>query len=248
MGFFSRLNKALAGNDQTDAPAQTLARPCPPKHVGGLIGHFGLEQWWFEELTEADRQLIRARYQPMGMPANYDSLTGGGTIFSAQTTASWLMTLAGWFKPAEPQEADLILRIAEKAWQVKDVLAPSKGAEATFSRHLALGGISEAYYRFRENPTYFERSMEAARLQIAMQKDAARAWKQQEIDLARRTGSPAPKDIILPSHQGYKRMAIVLEQSKQFDEAIALVCEARAAGWSGDWDKRIERLKKKLSK
>lgn len=248
MGFFSRLGKALAGNEQTDAPAQAQARPRPTKRVGGSIGHFGLEQWWFEELSEADRQLIRARYQPMGMPANHDSLTGGGTIYSSQTTASWLITLAGWFKPAEPQEADLILRIAEKAWQVKDVLAPSRGAEATFSRHLALGGLSETYYRFRENPAYLERSLEAARLQIAMQKDAAKAWKQQEINLARRTGSPAPKDIILPSHKGYKRLAIVLEQNKQYEEAIALVREAKTAGWSGDWDKRIERMKKKLNK
>lgn len=248
MGFFSRLGKALGAKAPTAAPAPVPVQAPSTRRVGGSIGHFDLEQWWFEELSDADRQLIRARYQPMGMPANHDSLTDGSAISPSETTASWLMTLAGWFKPADPQEADLILRIAEKAWQVKDVLAPSKGAEAIFSRHLALGRLSETYYRFRENPTYLERSLEAARLQIAMQKDAAAAWKQQEIDLARMNGSPVPKDITLPFHQGFKRMAIVLEKDKQFDQALTLVREAKASGWSGDWDKRIERLKKKLSK
>ena len=248
MGFFPRLGKSFGRDAQEDAPVGAQIPTVSPKHVGGQIGHFGLEQWWFTELSEADRQLIRARYQPMGTSANHDSLTGGGTISSSQTTALWLITLAGWFKPAEPQEADLILRIADKAWQIKNVLAPSRGAEAIFSRHLALGGLSETYYRFRENPEYLQRSLEAARRQIAAQAEAAAAWKQKEVDLARTTGSSVPKIIALPSHQGYKRMAIVLEQDKQFDQALALVREAKAAGWRGDWDKRIERIEKKLKK
>lgn len=247
MVLFSRLSKVFRRDAQEDPPPSAVIPTSWPKRVGGAIGHYKLEEWWFGELSAADRKLIRARYQPMGVPANQDFLTGGRTLFSSETTALWLMTLAGWFRPAEPQEADLILRIADKAWRVKDVLAPSCGADAVFSRHLALGELSKTYYRFRENPGYLERALEAARLQIAAQAEAAAAWKQLEVELARATGRAIPKNITLPAHQGYKRMAIVLEKERQFDQALALVREAKAAGWSGDWDKRMERLEKKLN-
>lgn len=41
-------------------------------------------------------------------------------------------------------------------------------------------------------------------------------------------------------------MAILLEKEKRFHEALNLVLEAQAAEWQGDWEKRIERLQKKL--
>lgn len=229
MGFFTRLSKALGMNGETNAPAAAQVPTRSTKQVGGSIGYIGLEHWWFEELSESDRQLIRARYHPMGAPAKHDSLTSGRITASSQTTALWLITLAGWFMPADPEEADLILRIAEKAWRMRSTLSPSRGAEAIFSRHLALGALSATYYRFRENPEHLKRSLEAARLQISMQKDAATAWRQQEIDRALETGGPVPKDITLPSHQGYKRMAIVLEQDKKFDQALTLVLRGQSS-------------------
>lgn len=234
MTFLSRLGLARRGGVQN-------------KCSGGAIKHYSLEKWWFSELSEDDRILIRSRYKPLGMKPGEDVLTGRGEFASPQTTAMWLTVLAGWFKPALAKESDLILRIADKAWEVKDVLAPSSGADAVFSRHLALGKLSEIYYRFRESPEYLERSLEAARLQIAMQAAAATAFRQQEIETARVLGLPPPDPIILPTHQGYTRMAIVLEKKKQFNQALNLVREAQAAEWSGDWEKRVQRLEQRLN-
>lgn len=246
MGLFSVFAEALGFNNQVGRSTSSAGvTPAPTKQIGGEIGYFGLEQWWLKELSEADRRLIRARYGPIGTYSNNDPLTSGQIFTTSQSAASWLAGLAGWFKPAVAKEADLILRIADKAWRVNEPSSRARSADAIFARHLAWGALSKIYYRFREKPEYLDRSLEAANRQIAMQAQAANAWRQKQWNLARSTGKP-PTSFDLPSHAGYKRMAIVLEKDNQFDQALALVREAKAAGWNGDWDKRIERLKRKL--
>jgi DNA invertase Pin-like site-specific DNA recombinase len=52
----------------------------------------------------------------------------------------------------------------------------------------------------------------------------------------------------LPSHVGYKQLAIILEKRGQFDEAIKVAKQAKSQGWNGDWDKRIARCESKLDR
>ncbi len=52
----------------------------------------------------------------------------------------------------------------------------------------------------------------------------------------------------LPRHTGYEQLAIIREKEKDHPEAIRLCGEAMAQGWNGDWEKRIQRCKAKLSK
>ncbi len=53
---------------------------------------------------------------------------------------------------------------------------------------------------------------------------------------------------ILPIHLGYRQLAIVREKQGRFTEALELSQRAHAEGWQGDWDRRINRLQKKLDK
>ena len=56
------------------------------------------------------------------------------------------------------------------------------------------------------------------------------------------------KDSILPAHVGYKQLAIIEEKQKNYVEAIRICSEAMGQGWGGDWQKRVERCKKKIQK
>lgn len=222
------------------------------QQIKGEIGHHGLQEWWFHELSESDRELILSTYRPLGMsPDAPSSLIHGDIYFSSANTASWLTVLAGWFMGAAPGKRELAIRIADKAWELKDKPGPSQGADNVFSRHLALGGMMKIYYRHRDKPEHFNRAVECALLQIAMQEDAMQAWLEQEANRLARLQLYTP-DYVTPSpstppeHPGYKQMAILLEKEKRFHEALNLVLEAQAAEWQGDWEKRIERLQKKL--
>ena len=52
----------------------------------------------------------------------------------------------------------------------------------------------------------------------------------------------------LPSHRGYEQLIIILEKQGKINEAISLAEQAKKQKWSGDWEKRIARYKKKLNK
>ena len=53
---------------------------------------------------------------------------------------------------------------------------------------------------------------------------------------------------MLPSHTGYKQLAIILEKEGDIKGAIKLSKQALKQGWTDDYEKRIERLSKKLAK
>ena len=50
----------------------------------------------------------------------------------------------------------------------------------------------------------------------------------------------------LPGHVGYKQLCIIMEKQKNYEEVSRLSKIAKEQGWSGDWDRRIEKCKKKI--
>jgi hypothetical protein len=106
-------------------------------------------------------------------------------------------------------------------------------ARAPVDRHFALQVLAQAAYRLREvHPEALEDAEAACREQILLA-DLAGAALRQEF------GSK-------PSHHGYKQLSIMLEKQKRYSEALEIVEQAHNQGWNGDWDKRAERLAKKI--
>lgn len=106
-------------------------------------------------------------------------------------------------------------------------------ARGPVERHFALQNLAQAAYRLREvHAEALEDAEAACREQILLADVAGPALRQE-------FGSK-------PSHHGYKQLAIILEKQKRFHEAMELVERAKAQGWDGDWDKRAERMAKKV--
>ena len=60
----------------------------------------------------------------------------------------------------------------------------------------------------------------------------------------------SPDDFVvtpgkLGEHTGYKQLCIIRENQGNYTEVIRLAEQAKSEGWAGDWDKRIEKAKKK---
>jgi hypothetical protein len=61
----------------------------------------------------------------------------------------------------------------------------------------------------------------------------------------------SPDDFVvipgkLGEHTGYKQLCIIREKEEKWQEVIYLAEQAKFEGWAGDWDKRIEKARKKL--
>ncbi len=193
------------------------------KKPKGMIAYFQLEDWWNEEFSDEERQLIEEVYQPMGG----SSLTSGDIRSTSISSIAFLHTLAGWFQKSEHRY------IAQKCLKKAESLVDTN--TRALDLHFLLSNKITTLYKDRDNsPDGLERAIEACKQQIDFAEEAKAAFEKEYNGHS------------LPSHVGYRQLAIVLEKQKKFTEAIDLVEIAKSQGWSGDWDKRIERCTKKM--
>ena len=112
---------------------------------------------------------------------------------------------------------------------------PSPKSYSVLDRHFELSeSIPELYKRRGEEG--LEKTIEACNQQISLAPQAKTAFLEQY------PWQP------LPSHTGYEKLAIILDKQGSYQEAIKVCEQAKAEGWAGDWDRRIERCQTKLMK
>jgi hypothetical protein len=196
-----------------------------PKPPTGFIKYFGLTDWWLSAFTEEERKKIVLTFQPLGLSP--DPLIVGDITHASGSAAGLLSALAGWFRKREYKR--IAFRIIEKA----EELAPQAGV---LERHFLYHAKIRTYYPFRDEDDFaLPRAIEACEQQINMSLEAAKVFREKY------RGD-------LPSHTGYQQLAILREKQGDFESAINLSQKAFEEGWSGDWENRIERCKKKLAK
>jgi hypothetical protein len=186
-----------------------------------------LARWYVETFTLEERQRIAGVFQPMVVGVGADAPRSNPID---RPPAQKLWALVGWFK--SENDRAVALRLVDGAIRF---------ASETLDRHFALQAAIELHYRLRAQPHHMEMAERFCRQQIAMAPDAAQAFR------AEFRGEGRAPDF-MPSHVGYKQLAIILEKGGDLGEAIDLCALAAEQGWRGDWDKRIERLQKRMAK
>jgi tetratricopeptide (TPR) repeat protein len=192
----------------------------------GLIGYFGLGSWWLSEFTDDERRHIVETFRPLGVSG--DSLTSGDISYTSQTAVALLQNLAGWF--TKKIDRHIAYKMLEKA----EDLADKEGS--VLDVHFLYGQKLAIYYKDRDNAIYLKKAIEACNQQIAFAEKAAEAFRRKY------------KDSPLSSHNGYQKLAIILEKQGRFEETIELCQRAHEQGWAGDWEKRIVRCRRKAFK
>lgn len=193
------------------------------KKVNGYIRAYELEDWWNNSFTVEQQKYITNKYQPLGGRENM--LTEGDINVSGEPKTLFLANLATWFNTKKDLEiARKIIIEAEKSF----------GNMSFMKQHYYFLTLIKHYYLDRENPESFDAAIRACENQISISKKVKHEFK---------------KDgDILPSHTGFQQLAIIEEKRKNYKRAIDLSKQALKEGWSGDWEKRIERLENKVNK
>lgn len=104
----------------------------------------------------------------------------------------------------------------------------------TLFRHFRLMEAIQSNYRCRADPRFLATAIEACENQIRMAPQAAEAFRLEY------------RGQRLPSHVGYKQLAIIREKEGNLKEALRICQQAQGQGWAGDWKKRIASLSKKV--
>ena len=190
--------------------------------VGGKIEYYRLQEWWLNALSSEERSILIAHYKPMGL--NPDSLIHGKITSSDQSVVAFLSNLSGWVK--QPEYRKIGYKLIEKAETSISNKTP------VMDRHFLYQAKMEIYYRNRDMDNFaLSSAIEACKQQIALSTKAKQAFMKQWGQI--------------PSHAGYKQLCIIMEKQKNYDEVIHLASEAKKQGWTGDWEKRIEKCTKK---
>lgn len=186
--------------------------------INGGIGYYGLEEWWLESFSDAERQKIMSKY-PL------ENLLGRKIQGTSQSLLGYLTTLASWFKSPEDKAIrfKIIRRAEESITQNSSVV----------DLHFFYLCRMEAYYRYRdEDDGALAEAIKSAKNQIDISLAVAKEWSSE-------FGGN------LPAHSGFKQLCIIREKEGIYAEAIELAERAAGEGWAGDWDKRIERMLKR---
>ena len=194
------------------------------KKIEGEIGYFGLQEWWVSDLTKEEQNVILSVYNPLGI--GEDSLIKGKIFSTSQTVIGLLSGLSGWFK--RPEYREIGYKIIKKAEELASDKIPF------LDLHFLYQSKIQIYYRNRDNDDFaLPLAIEACKQQIGISEKVKEAF-------IKEMGLP------LPEHVGYKQLCIIMEKQKNYDEVIRLSKIAKEQGWSGDWDRRIEKCKKKI--
>lgn len=139
----------------------------------------------------------------------------------------FLWILAGWFD--NKKDRRLAIRILKKAEELLNDEIP------IMDIHFLYGQLVIVHYSNRLiDPKSFNKSIKACEQQIEIASQVAKAFKEELVD------------GFMPSHRGYKQLAIIKEKEKKYQAVIDLCTKAQKEGWRGDWEHRIERCRKKL--
>lgn len=140
-----------------------------------------------------------------------------------------LSSLIGWLR-STPE--DLAIR-RKMRHQLASLIDAEPNAVA---RHFALQALIGEFYRDRDsNPNARLAAINCCKAQIALAAQVATSM---------RRNFPGQ----LPRHVGFEQLAVILEKDKEYAAAIATCEEALRGGWNGDWEKRIERCRKRMAK
>ena len=203
------------------------------QEVKGEIGFLKIEDWWSNTLTEDERGFLldNVKYLGSDKSARYH-LIEADIVSSSLTVLKFANSMLTYVKSNEELElAKKLVDIAIKNTVVDD--------ENAFDMHLLLGNMGDVYYKNKNKDNNLSNAIEFYKKQIAISTAAASAWKKECKIIG---GTPGR----MPSHRGYTQMAIILEKQKYYREAYKLCKKANNEEWTGDWDKRIERLHRKL--
>lgn len=230
-----------------------------PSRIQGFIGFAGLADWWLKEFNAEERCHIEKEE----VIESDNRRNSGVTCFiggNSKADQEWEIVYAGnvasqIFTSATQGQAELCpvpagiylcylayvtmmtdrslsLRIADKAKELLDIFAKTSHFKAkTIILDNGYTSLMATYYRSRdENSQALDKAITCAEESIKLSPEVT-----------------AKKSKLL-GHPAYKQLAIIRDKQGNYAEAIRLSNEAMHQGWLGDWEKRIARYEKKLSK
>lgn len=216
-----------------------------------ILDKLELKDWWLTALTTQQREQIANDYQPMGLISNPPFLYQ--PLSEIEHSDSGICGLINVLACVAKGQAKEILFAKTESVTMAEYTNPKANL---IDVHLVLGSLIKHHYPLREKLYHYEKAKELCLMQIAIANKTAKKFRHPPKPkglnslrkILQRPISYYDEPQMLPSHTGYKQLAIILEKEGDIKGAIKLSEKALKQGWTDDYDKRLVRLNKKLAK
>lgn len=198
--------------------------------MAGFISYFKLDNWFTTEFTKEEQLFMEKKYSE-GSMSNDSLYFGKSSVSYNGTAAMFLSNLLLWYNKKDLYE--IALKIAKKAESLFN-----EKEESAEDKHFYYMNLIKFYYKNREISNNFDTAIFYCEKQISISKDTKKELQNNAMMNMR----------YLPDHAGYEQLSIIEKKNKNWKRVIELASAAKAEGWGGDWDKRIEEAKGKLHK
>lgn len=196
--------------------------------TGGLIGKYGLQDWWSGTFTEEERQYLILHSQKV-FGVNHQWLIEGETpLFAGRTAGEALLAVVRMM--SKPIDRFFHVRMLEEA---RRQAISHDDLRLLWWIYVAL--IQIHYVERDQREDAFNLAIEACEQMISLGPAYLHLCKEQKIDLPR-------------EHLGFKQLAIIREKEGNYQEVLRLCQQALTEGWPGDWSKRAARCERKIAK
>lgn len=188
--------------------------------MAGLLGNLNLYEWWFADISSAERLTIKTALDGNPLGRRYSSLITGEVSDHYDTFVDGeIITVANKKRPT-----DLLTLIAGNLDQKRDfilILKLLNKAESVseFAPLIDLHFLYLEFIRYYKNYPNGSLREEYLKKTVSISAQTALEFKNEY------------KDIPLPYNLGIEGWYECLVEKQQFQEAVNLIAEARAQGW-----------------
>lgn len=198
------------------------------KSNSGILGKFGLIDWWLSEFSPDTQKYILKECSD-SVSEHHGLLEGN--VSTSMSVTHFLWGFASRFL-TETKDQLIGLKILAKAEKC------GYSEQDFIYLHFVYQTYIDFYYKNRNiDPSALEKATQYCYKQIDIAPSVAKAMRKEY-----------GRNSVLPAHGGYKQLSIILDKKKDFDEAILICQQAQKQKWSGDWKKRIARYQSKKAK
>lgn len=182
---------------------------------------YNLNSWWQEAFSDQERQYIEEKLSAF-LAAGDNGDGQENKACEDGSVVGFLAHIANAFR--RPPERPIANRILDKAETL--IGNDTRVVDA----HVLYDRMIEFAFSYRDPAiSSLNRTIRACEYQILIAAEVASELAQNEP---------------LPGHRGFRQLAMIREQEEDYRTVIYLCQQALQQGWSGDWQKRIDRCKK----
>lgn len=180
-----------------------------------LLEKYDLKKWFDKTFDKSEKNILLSAYP---------DFTDKNANFNSPYAAYFLAASLPWYNKKD--NAVICMKVVSKVLELLNETSDIP----VYELHFIYMPLIQTLYKNRDFENSFSLAVEICNKQIEIAPQVAEVFKK--------------NDGYLSCHTGFEQLAIIEKKNKNWSRVIEICETAKAQGWGGEWDKRIDEARK----